>query len=80
MSTSPNRTCINCDHFKRHVVGGIDLDYACKGQPGKKWPIRVAMKEDRCGVARLWFAPKGSAQQKEQWKLESAANQSGAFV
>jgi hypothetical protein len=49
------KNCVNCKHLKLRKRWGIVIEPACRAQAGKKWPISVALKQERCGPRRAWW-------------------------
>ena len=49
------KTCFDCTYCKRQTRGSEFIGYSCTAQPGKKWALTVAGKEDRCGSKKKWF-------------------------
>lgn len=56
------KTCINCKYLQMRKRWGIVIEPTCRGQSGKKWPISVAQKPERCGDKKVWWARNGATQ------------------
>ena len=54
---SKQAPCADCVYLSEQTKHGEFIGFSCRGdpnKPGRRWPISVALKPNRCGGKQAW--------------------------